>query len=91
MNFKKAKKLYEKFSGKKQESTFDIDLGNIDNLAFLGVPARIEYVTTKPHLGDNEPVQYYHDFEGAPVLVAKDGVLIIYDENIRITDRGIEG
>lgn len=91
MTKNKARQLYKKFFGRTSRNEFKIDLGHLKNMTFLGVPTRIEYFANKKQHGGKDTV-YYHDFENEPVLLTNNqGVLIIYDPQIKITDRGIEG
>ena len=61
----------------------------------LGKVREVEYITTKPHLGDNKPTRYYHELgeetgqkptlysDGAGGLVFKGGATYVTREGIR--------
>lgn len=86
-----AENLYEDFFGKEPGEEFDIELGKMDVLTFLGPVHAIEYFAEKKHLGDKRPELYRHEFDKMPVLLTNGNDLIIFGKSVRITKRGIEG
>jgi hypothetical protein len=86
---KKAKELYEDFSGYEVDQVKDVNLRSMKVLTYLGKGFAIEYIAQK-HRDRKENV-YRHEFEHECEVFTNGKEIIIHGEHIKITKRGIEG
>lgn len=85
-----AEKLYKKFHGRKSKEEYEIDLGDLKELTFLGYVSQLNYIAKKIHI-DPKVVEYFHKFEKTAKLFTNGKILIIHSKHIKIDERGIHG
>lgn len=90
MGQEEAAKAFEEFTGMSAEEWIEINIPDLEDVAFLGVARLIAYDGIIGGVDDN----YRHEFKSDPPVFlfgAPGKVLLIYGEGIKLTPRGIVG
>jgi len=88
---KNAEKLFMGFHGKRPRKVFDVELGDLSVLTYLGDIVAIEYLAqkTNEYENDEEPEIYRHEFETSGMVLTNGKTILIHGPKIKVIDRGI--